>query len=330
MSLCCSNGCRRRLASGAPLEAGERASRPPLAAFESLRQGADGRERRRRRATFLEEAIKGHPDYDRAYLALWECPARPGRPRRGTGGRPQRSRAASPLARRASFLAGVSLLELEQYDEAFEAFTAAAGRGAADRLPPRRLNNLGVVQLRRGGRHPQQGAARPTSSPRRPTRTPGIPNSVQPRLRLRARAELQGRALLAARGAAPRSDRRRGALRARRGAAGEPAAPVEAARERSWRGSCRRSSRTGEARASEKLAVPWGMERLREDPRESGPALRPEQTIVNTRAAGAAGALTSFHLDSGRRLFEREEDREALPSCAAPSTCRPTKPRRTC
>jgi tetratricopeptide (TPR) repeat protein len=60
----------------------------------------------------------------------------------------------------------------------------------------------------------------------------------------------------------------------------------------------------------EKLPVPKGMSRVREDP-EMRAGLRPEQTIVNT-AQREQQDLASFHLDRGRRLFEREEDRQAL------------------
>jgi len=52
------------------------------------------------------------------------------------------------------------------------------------------------------------------------------------------------------------------------------------------------------------------MDRLREDP-EMRAGFRPEQTIVNT-AQREQQDLASFHLDRGRRLFDREEDREAL------------------
>jgi Tfp pilus assembly protein PilF len=60
----------------------------------------------------------------------------------------------------------------------------------------------------------------------------------------------------------------------------------------------------------EKLPVPKGMARVREDP-EMRAGLRAEQTIVNT-AQREQQDLASFHLDRGRRLFEREEDRQAL------------------
>ena len=53
--------------------------------------------------------------------------------------------ASSPLSRQARFLAGVSMINLGQYQEAFEAFTSLN----RDRPDPALLNNLGVIQLRR-------------------------------------------------------------------------------------------------------------------------------------------------------------------------------------
>ena len=87
--------------------------------------------------------------------------------------------------------------------------------------------------------------------------------------------------------------------------------PVEASREKAL--AQQLSSRFTEldARpAQERLPVPRGLERVREDP-ELRAGLRPEQTIVNT-AQREQQDLASFHLDRGKRLFDREEDRQAL------------------
>lgn len=124
----------------------------PLTAFESYIKGlvADSPASQ---AAFLEAAIKIFPGYDRAELALWSV-------RSGVADHVSALAAAravpasSPLSLRAKFLAGVSLVALRRYDEAFAAFKAwvddapsgaekTAGLGAA-------LNNLGVVQIRRG------------------------------------------------------------------------------------------------------------------------------------------------------------------------------------
>ena len=77
-------------------------------------------------------------DHDRALAAIRPIPAR------------------SPWAGRARFLSGLSQIELKRYDEAFATFkglgeTTPAGAAAV-------LNNLGVVQVRRGST-PQTGEA---------------------------------------------------------------------------------------------------------------------------------------------------------------------------
>ena len=117
----------------------------------------------------------------------------------------------SPWFRRARFLAGLSQLNLKKYDDAFATFKALADVDPSPAL----LNNLGVVQLRRGGT-PQGGQPAyffnkaAEADPRR-RRFP-----VQPRVRVLARSRPAGGDLLAARGGSAQSRRRRCALRARR------------------------------------------------------------------------------------------------------------------
>ena len=57
--------------------------------------------------------------------------------------------------------------------------------------------------------------------------------------------------------------------------------------------------------------MPRGLERVRERSRVACAASRPEQAIVNT-AQREQRELAAFHLERGRRLFEREQDREAM------------------
>ncbi|MBA2304194.1 MAG: tetratricopeptide repeat protein [Acidobacteria bacterium] len=294
-----------RLASGAPLQT-ERSRRPPLEAFESYVKGLMA-ESAATRATFLEEAITSHPGYDRAYLALWAV-------RHDQADHAAALAAAravpsdSPRARDAQFFAGVSLLELKQFDEAFDAFAAAAA-GATPEFAAAALNNMGVVQLRR---------ASPSSK--------GLPTYF---LTKAADAHPGDSDILFNLGYAYVLEKNyqgamywlREALRREPtdaeshyvlGAAlsGEGSA-VEAAREKEL--ARQLSSRFAELEkraADERLPVPRGMDRLREDP-EMRAGFRPEQTVVNT-AQREQQDLASFHLDRGRRLFDREEDREAL------------------
>ena len=294
-----------RIASNAPVR-GERGERPPLPAFEAYVKGLMA-ESAATRATFLEEAIQLHPGYDRAYLALWAV-------RHDQADHAAALEAAtavaadSSFARRATFLSAISLLELGRYDEALAAFEASAA-GAPAAFAAAALNNMGVVQLRRGGSS-QKGV--PTYYlTKAADADPGDadilfnlgyayvlernPKAATYWLREALRrdpGDAEAHYLLAA------------ALQA-------VGSSVEASREREL--AQQLSSRLAELEkraADEKRTVASGMERIREDP-ELRTGLRAEDAIVSS-AQREQRDLASFHLDRGRRLFEREEDREAM------------------
>jgi tetratricopeptide (TPR) repeat protein len=95
--------------------------------------------------TYLNAALQLAPDLTRARLALWESYSAQGQHDRALAalkGIP----ADSPWSNRGRFRAGLSQIQLSRYDDAFATF-----RALADEHPDARvLNNLGVVQLRRG------------------------------------------------------------------------------------------------------------------------------------------------------------------------------------
>ena len=82
------------------------------------------------------------------------------------------------------------------------------------------------------------------------------------------------------------------------------------------------------ARGRRQAAGAKGLERVRIDPDTRG-GLRPEQAIVNS-AQRDQRELATFHLDRGRRLFDAKRTARRWSSSGAPSTCRPTRRRRTC
>ncbi len=118
---------------------------PSLGAFESYVKGLLA-ETPAGQAKYLAAAIAASPGYDTARLARWQAYSAEG----------EHARAlktvlavgpASPVARRATFLAALSHIALKQYDDAF-----ATLKTLADAQPAAAVsNNLGVVQLRRGG-----------------------------------------------------------------------------------------------------------------------------------------------------------------------------------
>jgi tetratricopeptide (TPR) repeat protein len=294
-----------KIAASAPMR-GERGPRPPLQAFEAYVKGLMA-ESAASRATFLEEAIKLHRGYDRAHLALWGV--RHDQADHAAALESARAVAkSSPLARRAAFLAAISLLELDRFDEAFEGFEASAD-GAAPSFAAAALNNMGVVQLRRGAPSPK-----------------GIPTYF---LTKAADADPGDADILFNLGYAYVMERNpsgatywlREALRRDPGDAEAhyvlsaallgSGSSVEAAREREL--ARQLSSRVAELEkraADGKAPVAPGMERVREDP-ELRAGIRSEDMIVSS-AQREQRDLASFHLERGRRLFDREEDREAM------------------
>ena len=119
-------------------------SHPPIAAFEQFIKGLLA-ETPATKLAFLTEALRLAPELQRARLAAWDV--------HNDLGEHERALAAvrevpsdHRFARQARFLASVSLLELKRYQEAFDELTRLNGEESDATL----LNNLGVVQLRRG------------------------------------------------------------------------------------------------------------------------------------------------------------------------------------
>lgn len=286
-------------------------SHPPLNAFENYIKGLVA-ESPASQAAFLETAIKMSAGYDRAELALWDV-------RRGVEDHQAALAAAravpasSPLSRRARFLAGVSLLDLKRYDEAFDAFkvwidaagvstTPAPGTGAA-------LNNQGVIQIRRGAT-PETGLATfylTKAADADPADADYLFNlGYAYMLEHNSQAALYWlRETLRRDPADPDAHYVLAAALQASGSGVEAAREKELARQLSSR-----YEELERRAAADKLPVPKGLERMRADPATPG-GIRPDQTIVNS-AQRDQRELATFHLDRGRRLYEREEDSEAM------------------
>jgi tetratricopeptide (TPR) repeat protein len=95
---------------------------------------------------YLQTALKVDPTLDRARIALWHVFDDQGDHAQALAA-VTAVRANSPLARRAAFRVALSQMNLKRYDEAY-----ATLKGLADARPsPAIWNNIGVLQLRRGG-----------------------------------------------------------------------------------------------------------------------------------------------------------------------------------
>ncbi len=281
-------------------------SRPPLGAFESYIKGLVA-ESAATKATFLENAIRDYPAFDRARLALWDVRNEQGDHAAALAAA-KAVPAASPLVRRGRFLVGISMLALKEYDEAFGAF-----KQLLDELPAAAqgpvLNNLGVVLIRRGAT-PQTGTPvyyltkAADASPADPDyqfnlgyaytldkNYQGAIYWLREELR-REPTDADAHIVLAA------------ALQA-------TGSTVEAAREKELARQLSSRYEELERRASaDALPVPKGLERVRLD-LNGGRTPRGEPSLASS-AQRDQRELAAFHLDRGRRLFEREQDREAL------------------
>ncbi len=281
-------------------------TRPPLGAFESFIKGLVA-ESAATKATFLETAIKDYPQFDRARLALWDVRNEQGDHAAALAAA-KAVPATSPLSRRARFLAAISMLSLKQYDEAFGAFKQLLDELPAEGQAPV-LNNLGVVLIRRGAT-PQTGTPvyYLTKAADAAPADPDYQFNLGYAYTLDRNFQGGIYWLREALRRDPTDADAHIVLAAALQAAGST---VEAARERELAGQL--SSRYEELErraAADPLPIPKGLERLRLD-LNGGSAWRGEPLLASS-AQRDQRELAAFHLDRGRRLFEREQDREAL------------------
>jgi tetratricopeptide (TPR) repeat protein len=302
-----------RLAGDAQAAVRPRAPRPPLGAFENYIKGLIA-ESPAAQATFLETAVRLFPGYDRAELALWDVRTDQGDHAAALAA----ARAVTPgtaLAARARFLSGVSLLSLKRYDEAFDLFKTLIDEAP---VPPlgtglkpggAAYNNLGVLVIRRGAT-PQSGTAAfylTKAADADPGDSDYLFNLGYAYMLDR---NYQG-AVYWLREAVRRDPADADAHYVLAAALQASGSAVEADREKELaRQLSSRYEELEKRTAADRLPVPRGLERVRAEPDPSA-GVRPDPVIVNT-AQRDQRELAAFHLDRGRRLYEREEDREAL------------------
>jgi tetratricopeptide (TPR) repeat protein len=281
-----------RSAEGPALE-----SRPPLLAFENYVKGLVA-ESPAAQERYLQRAVELHKENDRAWLALWEVWTEAGQHEKAL----QAARtvpAASRVARRARFRAGLSELELGRHADAFATFKTLDSERAAPEL----RNNMGIVQLRRGGTA-ETGRATWffTLAADADKDDPDYCFNLGYAYALEndtAAAVYWLREAVRRNPADGDAHLVLGAVLEARGSS------VEAAREREL--ARQLSSKYNDASGP---AIPKGVERIKTTidlPR----AQRVESTIA-TPAERDQRELAAFHLDRGRRLYEERRDREAL------------------
>jgi tetratricopeptide (TPR) repeat protein len=275
---------------------------PPVAVFEDFIKGLLA-ETPATAISYLDTALQRQPSFDRARLALWDVYAEQGDHERALKA-VQPVPAVSPYARRAQFLAGLSQVNLEKYADAFATFKALAD----DRPTPTALNNLGVVQLRRGFT-PQTGM--PTfyfnkaaeADPNDPDYVFNLgyaywmdrdPQAAIYWLRETVRrnpADGDAHFVLAA-------------------ALASTGTATEAARERELARRLSSAYELREKKARGADVVPRGLERLKSE------VELPHASRIETRLATSEqrnqDELAQFYLERARRLFQQENDRDAV------------------
>lgn len=300
----------RRLSPEGPRIPSSAWAQPTLAAFEHYIKGLLA-ESAAMQATFLETAIRESPGFDRAKLALWEV-RHDQEDHAGALAAVRRVPADSPFSSRARFRAGVSLIGLKEYDQAFALYSALLQEvpgGASRPLAAPILNNLGVVQIRRGPT-PTAGSAAYYLT-KATDADPADPDYAFNLGYAYALDRNNQGAIYWLREALRRNPADADAHYVLAAALHGSGSTVEAAREREL--AMQLSSRYEELErgaAADRQPVPRGLDRMRLD-LEGPSALRADQTLGSS-AQREQRDLAAFHLDSGRRLFERERDREAL------------------
>lgn len=251
---------------------------------------------------FLNQAIKAAPQFDPARLALWDLHTEASEHQRAldalTG-----IRADSRSSREVRFRRSLSLMSLKRFDEALQTLRALQGieRSAAV------TNAIGVAELRRTA----------TPQPGRATYYFSQASEIDP-----ANGDLffnLGYAYWIDRDPKAAIYWLREAVRRNPGdgdahfilgtALHQTGATAEAAREREL--ATRLSSKYigWETRAAGGDPVPRGLERLAE---ELTPAATRVDSILTSAGQRDSDALAAFHLDAGRRAYQREADREAI------------------
>jgi tetratricopeptide (TPR) repeat protein len=275
--------------------------RPPVAAFENYIKGLVA-ETPSTSISYLNAALQAFPALSRARLALWEVYTEQGDHERALTA-VQGVPTDSTRARRALFLKGLSQLQLRRYDDAFATFKGLASGPSSASV----LNNLGVVQLRRGATS-QSGQAAYYFNLAAEADPAGADYFFNLGYAYWQERDFQA-AIYWLREALRRAPADADAHFVLAGALAAAGQTSEANREQEL---ARRLSASyeGLAKQSGIPAVPRGLERVKTD-------------VELPRAGGIEGTLASsgrrdqqdlvrFYLERARRLYEQEHDPDAL------------------
>jgi tetratricopeptide (TPR) repeat protein len=275
---------------------------PPIAALEQYIKGLIA-QTPATKVGFLTQALRVHPTFERARIELWNVYTDLAEHQQALAA----VRDVAPghrLKRRATFLSGVSMLHLGQYQQAFDVFSQL-NAAAPD---PALLNNLGIVQLRRPA---GVSGGRAVSYFGEATRIDGTDSDLFFNL---GYAYWIDRDLPAAIQWLREAVRRNPADDAAHYLLGVAlqmtGSTAEAAREKELAKRLSSEHVEWEAKKPAPNTVPPGLERIKTDI-DVPPTLRVESTIVAAEQRDQR-EQAAFHLEAGRRAYQAERDAEAI------------------
>ena len=295
---------RQLMPSAASPSAAAAVEHGSLAVFENYVKGLVA-ETTDARIRFLEAALRLAPGFAPARIALWQVYTAQGDHAKAAAAA-QAVPAASREHRRARFLVALSRIHLRQYDEAFALLTALLDSGPS----PTVQNNLGVIQARRGAT-PQTGRAAYYFT-KAAEADPGDPDYAfnvgyaywldrDPQAAIYWLTEAVRRS--------PADGDAHFVLGAALVATGSR---VEGEREKELARQLSSTYVEWEQRPNAATEpVPRGLERLRDDLNPTRPF--PVDTGGTPTEQQDRRDLAAFHADRGRRLFEQQQDQEAIP-----------------
>jgi tetratricopeptide (TPR) repeat protein len=251
---------------------------------------------------FLEQAVKASPEFDRARLAIWDLHSEGSDHLRAldvvSAIRPE-----SRYSREGRFRRALSLINLKRFDAALQVLQAMQTEASSATI----ANAIGVVELRRAT----------VIQPGRATYYFSRASEIDPsdgdlffNLGYAYWLDKDPKAAIYWLREAVRRDPGDGDAHFILGVAlQQTGATAEATREREL--AARLSSKYDgwEKAAPGGDPVPRGLERLHD---ELMPARARVDTIISSAGQREQETLAAFHLDAGRRAFEREADREAI------------------
>lgn len=251
---------------------------------------------------FLQQALKAAPNYDRVRMALWDLYSEASEHQRALdaiSAIPAQSR----LYRDSRFRRALSLLHLKRFDDAMQAL-----RAMQTELPSATVaNTIGVIELRRAVTHQPGRATYYFSQASELDPTDG---DLFFNLGYSYWLDKDPKAAIYWLREAVRRDPTDGDAHFILSVALQhTGATTEAARERELAERLSSKYKGWESKAVGGDPVPRGLERLNE---ELVPARSRLDNAITEAGQRDQVKLAAFHLDAGRRAFEREADREAM------------------